>query len=198
MAPPDRGIGVDRLLAFADAVFAIAITLLALDITVPDRLPDEAVPDALYDALPHIGAYVLSFVVIGSLWLSHHRICSEIHKLDHTLVRLELCLLAIIAVLPFPTGVISEYGDVPIGTAVYAGSMAAAGMILALMAARLLVRPDLRHAHTTDQAVRQSVLQSAALTVVFLTSIPMLAVSTSAAQLWWLLVFPAHWLLQRR
>ncbi|WP_311137114.1 TMEM175 family protein [Streptomyces sp. I6] len=136
-------IGPDRLLAFGDAVFAIAITLLALDITVPADLEARDLGRALHRALSDIGAYLLSFVVIGVLWISQHTLFHRVAGLDSALLHLYLALLAVIAALPFPTRLISEYADTSAATAVYSGSIALASGLLAAMSLRLLLRPEL-------------------------------------------------------
>jgi uncharacterized membrane protein len=64
----------DRVLAFSDAIFAIAITLLTLNLEVPTGLHGDDFTRALHQVLPAFGAYVLSFVILGRLWLAHHRI----------------------------------------------------------------------------------------------------------------------------
>jgi hypothetical protein len=67
-------VDANRVLAFSDAVFAIAITLLTLRLEVPSNLQGSALARELRDLLPAIGAYTLSFVILGRLWLTHHRI----------------------------------------------------------------------------------------------------------------------------
>jgi TMEM175 potassium channel family protein len=105
--------GLERLIFFSDAVFAIAITLLALDVRLPD-LPEGASDDSILRALLQIGpqyfGYVVSFAVIGLIWMGHHRMFRSIGSYDRMLMLLALLQLMIVAFLPFPTRLIGEFG----------------------------------------------------------------------------------------
>ncbi|MFP1629447.1 TMEM175 family protein [Streptomyces sp. 5K101] len=193
----DTVIGRDRLLAFGDAVFAIAITLLALDMTVPDGLSAAELVGALDKTLADVGAFLLSFVVIGVLWVNHHALFSRIARLDSWLLYLYLALLAMIAGLPFPTRLISEYGDTPLGTAVYASSIALAAALLTAMALRVHRRPALAAPGVSRESLRIPVIEGAVMVAVFATSIPLTLVSPVVAQLWWLLAIPLRRRLAR-
>ncbi|HZB97993.1 MAG TPA: TMEM175 family protein [Candidatus Sulfotelmatobacter sp.] len=92
-----------RIEAFSDGVFAIAITLLILTIAPPDNYRD--LPHQLADRLPSLAAYVVSFTVIGIMWLNHHSIFAHFAKVDRPLLYLNLLLLMTVAFLPYPTEV---------------------------------------------------------------------------------------------
>lgn len=195
---PGAIIGPDRLLAFGDAVFAIAITLLALDITVPGDLEAGDLGTALHRALSDIGAYLLSFVVIGVLWLSQHALFHRVARLDSCLLYLYLALLAVIAALPFPTRLISEYADTAAATAVYAGSIAAASGLITAMTLRLLLRPALATPGTAPRRLRIAVYEGLVMVAVFGASVPLAFVSPQVAQYCWLAAIPARaWLSHR-
>jgi uncharacterized membrane protein len=94
-----------RLEAFSDGVFAIAITLLVLDLTIaPSGTPWERVADAW----PFYLAYVVSFLTIGAAWLAHTAITDRLTKADLVLLQLNLLLLLAVSVLPFPTRLVAE------------------------------------------------------------------------------------------
>jgi Endosomal/lysosomal potassium channel TMEM175 len=76
----------DRVLAFSDGVFAIAITLLTLNLQVRPGLHGADLTRALHQVLPALGAYVLSFVILGQLWLAHHRIFGVIARVDYAVL----------------------------------------------------------------------------------------------------------------
>ncbi|MDX6328121.1 MAG: potassium channel family protein [Streptomycetaceae bacterium] len=192
------GINVERMQSFADAVFAIAITLLALDMTVPEGLPSGEFGHALKEALPSVGGYLLSFVVIGLQWISHHRLFSMVRQLDRWLLRLDLALLAVVAALPFPTKLISGYGSSAIATSVYAGTIALAALLIMVMAVHLHRRPELCHPHVPRGQVLQSIRETAVVVAVFVTSVPITLISPGAAKYWWILCVPiGHWLSRR-
>lgn len=123
---------VDRVSAFSDGVFAIAITLLVLSIDVPN-VPGNRLGDALEDLIPFVFTYLLSFFVVGVYWLAHHRMFRSVRRVDRRLLWLNLLLLSFIALLPFPTEVLGRYGDTTLGTVVYAASIAAVGGAMVLL-----------------------------------------------------------------
>jgi uncharacterized membrane protein len=97
-----------RLETFADGVFAIAATLLVIDVGVPAELTGS-LGSALLDIWPQYAAYAVSFVTIGIMWVNHHRLIRQIERVDERFLFLNLGLLACIAFVPFPTRVLAEY-----------------------------------------------------------------------------------------
>jgi uncharacterized membrane protein len=98
-----------RLEAFSDGVFAIAITLLVLELKVPRELSGQGLERALLEQWPSYAAFLVSFATIGIMWLNHHRLFMIIHRVDHTLLILNGLLLLTVTVVPFPTALISAY-----------------------------------------------------------------------------------------
>jgi len=99
-------VGKARLETFSDGVFAIAITLLVLTIPTPDDFRNLG--DTLTDQWPAYAAYVVSFAVIGIMWLNHHTVFGHFERVDRNLVYLNLALLATIVFVPYPTGIFGE------------------------------------------------------------------------------------------
>ena len=95
-----------RVEACSDGVFAIAITLLVLTIAQPDNYKDLA--HQLASRWPSLAAYVVSFAVIGIMWLNHHSLFSSFERIDRGLFYLNLLLLLTITFLPYPTGVLGK------------------------------------------------------------------------------------------
>jgi uncharacterized membrane protein len=137
-------VDADRVLAFSDAVFAIAITLLTLQLQVRPGLHGSAFTRELRDLLPSLGAYALSYIILGQLWLTHHRIFSVIARVDRPLLICNLAFLGLIAVLPFPVRLLSEYHDRPLAVAVYALTFLVA-MLLQGLLWRYTTKPERRH-----------------------------------------------------
>ncbi|HXL44779.1 MAG TPA: TMEM175 family protein [Gaiellaceae bacterium] len=94
-----------RLETFADGVFAIAATLLVLEI----QLPGDDIGHGLVDLWPSYFAYALSFLTIGIMWVNHHVVLTFIREADRTFLFINLFLLMAVAFLPFPTGVFAEH-----------------------------------------------------------------------------------------
>jgi uncharacterized membrane protein len=117
----------DRILFFSDAIFAIAITLLIVDLRVPDVAHVES-GRQLRETLPQIGGFAISFAVIGLFWMAHHALFRHIKGLDRRLVLLNLLFLGSIAFLPYPTALLSAAADQVPATVFYAVSIAAAGL----------------------------------------------------------------------
>jgi uncharacterized membrane protein len=126
-----RFVGTTRLEAFSDGVFAIAITLLVLDLAIPDSGPAL---DRVLDAWPFYLAYVVSFLTIGAAWLAHTGITDRLTKADVGFLRLNLLLLLVVAVMPFPTRLVAEGLDDVSGervfVAMYGGALLAIRVLL--------------------------------------------------------------------
>ena len=99
----------NRLEAFSDGVFAIAITLLVIDIRPPEIHEGEQLAHALWAQWPSYVAYLVSFLTIGVIWLNHHRIFEQVARVDGPLLLLNLNLLLWTALIPFPTAVVAEH-----------------------------------------------------------------------------------------
>jgi uncharacterized membrane protein len=98
-----------RIEALSDGVFAIAITLLIIEIGVPHAESGQGLGEALRDLWPSYVGYALSFLTIGVMWLNHHEMFKDIERADHTVKVLNLLLLLCIAFVPFPTAVLAEF-----------------------------------------------------------------------------------------
>src|SRR5262245_2110019 len=94
-----------RLEAFSDGVFAIAITLLVLDLAIR---PHGSAIHRILDAWPEYFAYVVSFLTIGAVWLGHTWMTDNLERADSLLLRINLLLLLVVAFLPFPTRLVAE------------------------------------------------------------------------------------------
>lgn len=106
--PTGLGMSVGRLEAFSDGVLAIVITLLILDVKVPARA-DGHLAGALGRQWPQYVAYLVSFLIVGIIWLNHHATVQLVRRADHTTQVLNLLLLLPVSILPWPTAVLAEY-----------------------------------------------------------------------------------------
>ncbi|RAG86913.1 DUF1211 domain-containing protein [Streptacidiphilus pinicola] len=105
-----------RVEAFSDGIFAIAITLLVLQLTVVNPSQVTTSKDA-WSQLGHLwtayDAYLVSFLVIGIMWLNHHTVFSYVARVDRGLLVINLVLLLVVAALPFPTALVSDWLNQP-------------------------------------------------------------------------------------
>ena len=100
-----------RIEAFSDGVFAIAITLLVLQLKVPQESEVAEVPlvTQLLRQWPAYVSYIISFAFIGIMWINHHRLFTHIRRSDNNLMILNLLLLMGVTLVPFPTAVLAEH-----------------------------------------------------------------------------------------
>jgi uncharacterized membrane protein len=189
-----------RVLAFSDGLFAIAMTLLVVSVTVPNISDHNSVhelTDGLNDLVPDFTSFFISFAVIGRYWLAHHQFVSLLKEIDQSFIALNLVYLAFIAFLPFPTALLGEYFENPLSVAIYALNV---GLVSGLEVVLL------RHAYRAGLLARQiplevyrfGVLASLTPVFVFAASIPIAFVSTTLAVISWFLTFPLGLLVHRR
>jgi len=107
-----------RLEAFTDGVYAIVITLLILDIRIPEVHP-ATLGSALVRMLPQAFTYVLSFFVVGLYWIANHRVALNVKQIDGTLIWLNLVWLLFVSVMPFPTSLLGRYPLQGVPIAIY-------------------------------------------------------------------------------
>jgi uncharacterized membrane protein len=98
-----------RLEAFSDGVFAIAITLLVLGVTVPEGGEASSLGERLTGQWPQYLAYILSFVTIGIIWVNHHAVLRHFERADRTFLFLNVFFLMCVAFIPFPTSLVAEH-----------------------------------------------------------------------------------------
>jgi uncharacterized membrane protein len=134
----------NRLEAFSDGVFAIAITLLVLDIHVPEPGSTNDLGHALATQWPSYAAYVVSFLTIGIIWINHHAMMRRLRSIDHAIMTWNLLLLLCVGVLPFTTALMSAYlkegeGE-NLAAAIYAGSFLVMSLVFANTNRHILFR----------------------------------------------------------
>jgi len=185
----------DRVLFFNDAVFAIAITLLVVDLRPPAA--NVYAGTALREAVPSIIGFGISFAVIGLFWLGHHGIFRYVEAFDRPLVLLNLLFLGTIAFLPYPTELLS-IGSASQAPAVifYAACAAAAG--LAEAAVWLYATRTGLAKRASPPLRRYYLLRILRVPAVFLLSIPVALVSATLAPYLWILIWVTDLTLRRR
>jgi uncharacterized membrane protein len=166
---------LERVALFSDAVFAIAITLLVLELKVPEpetvRLAG-GLGQALIHQIPRFFAFLISFAVIGNYWTLHHLMFRRLRRCDDGLVALNLMLLFFVAFLPFPVALFGSFRRDPVAIGAYATSIALAGLSLNLLwwyaaGKRRLVAPDLDR-----RVVRYVQFRLAVVAIAFTVSLP--------------------------
>jgi uncharacterized membrane protein len=184
----DRAVG--RTLALSDGIFAIAMTLVAFQI----QLPNTPVPPGqLTSVLAGLGdryiAYFITFAVIGLFWLSHHRLFRHIVRADDTLMLVNLLFLMAVAALPFPSAVLGSYGGQRPAEVLYASSMAVTGFLMGTLTV-VAHRRDLLAPGTPPESLKNGLWRSGTSVAVFVLSIPVALFAPSVTPYTWLVLLP--------
>jgi uncharacterized membrane protein len=182
----------NRTLAFTDGLFAIAMTLLVVDLAVPVLHNDHSVHELanrLNDDSAKFVSFFISFAVIGRYWMAHHTFVAALKRVDRGLISLNLVYLAFIAFLPFPTALLGEYFTNPLSIVIYAVNVAIiSGMEVVLFS--WAQDHDLLAKKLPRDVYRFGVLMSLSPVAFFLLSIPVAFVSTTLAVCFWFLGIP--------
>ena len=166
-----------RTEAFSDGVFAIAITLLVLDLVVPSRqeAAEKGLAHALAQEWPAYFAYLVSFLVIGIIWVNHHTMFDKVRLVDRPVLFANLALLLVVSLIPFPTRLLAEYltagSDSHVAAAVYSATMFAMGIAYATLWLVLTRNARLLHEGVDRQASRMALRRFGLGNVVYLATI---------------------------
>ena len=181
-----------RLLALSDGVIAVAITLLVLDIRLPEgfgELSDGELWAALVALWPRFLAYLLSFYVIANFWFSHRAKFNHIIKTDGRLMWINMLFLLTVGLVPFTTNLIAESGGT-VSTMVYAASMVVSGLSLSgiwlYASANKLIDPKV-----TREERREHLQATLMTSLIFALSIPLSVAHADGAKYFWIALWPA-------
>jgi uncharacterized membrane protein len=175
-------VSTNRLESFSDGVLAVAITLLVLNITVPDPGASGALGHKLLVQWPLYAAYATSFLTIGIIWINHHAMIGRLRETDHSILMLNLILLLTVGVIPFATALFARYlrqghGE-NLAAAVYAGVFLAMAIAFATLNRHILFRRAHLLRSELPPAVRQRILLRSALGLIpYLVALALAAVS---------------------
>jgi uncharacterized membrane protein len=188
----DDEVGLERLVFFSDAVFAIAITLLALEIHLPVEatgLSDLQLMKSLVEIWPKYLSFMISFLVIGNFWISHHRRFRAITRYDTRLLFLNLLMLMCIAFIPFPTSILSENSN-RTATIFYALTIAVTGFLSTILWRHASRENRLTIKSFDRKTAYRYLLSSLMIPVVFLLSIGLAFINPDLARYSWVLTAP--------
>jgi uncharacterized membrane protein len=190
----------DRAIAFVDATFALALTLLVTTLDVAHPHVAFSSLGGLNDAVgQQFVAFAIAFAVIASYWLQHHRMLASFAAIDYPIIVVNLFLTAAIVLMPFSTQSVGDPGieDLPLPTVIMAVNVVAASTLHTLVYV-VAVRRKLLDTAPSPEEVAYFVVNALAAAAVFAASIPVTyLVSPTAAKLTWLSLLPIGWLLNR-
>ena len=184
------GADFDRVAFFSDALFAIAMTLLVVGIGVPQLSNPDELGENLVELQPEIVSFFIGFAVIGSYWRRHHSFTSRLKAIDQRYIGLNLVFLAVVAFIPFPTGLVGSYPDEPVAVVIYAVTLALASLT-STASYVWCVHADLLDERLPPRALRWALLLQLIPVAVFLGSIPVAILWKANFGLFsWLLIIP--------
>lgn len=177
-----------RIEFFSDAVFAVAITLLALSLTIEGHLSHSELIRKLISMRPQFVSYGISFIIIGIYWMEHLKIYHFIKRADQWLLTLNLLFLISITLVPFLTSLVDLYRNSQETTIIYASSLTVTGLLAWAMWRHASRRHRLIDEDTAPYTIRLITLDTLLLPLVFLISIGISFINLTAAHWSWLLV----------
>ena len=155
--------GTNRLESFSDGVIAVAITLLVLNISVPEPGPGRSLGHELAHMWPQYAAYVVSFITIGIIWINHHAMITRLARADHAILILNVLLLMGIVILPFTTELMATYlresHGQNLAAAVYGGALLLMSLLFAALNRHILLVKAHMMAEPMSEAQRRQILR---------------------------------------
>jgi len=177
-----RGPGSERIAGYSDSIFGFAMTLLVIDVAIPPEA--NSALHVLEQQLPNFFAFALSFTIIGYVWMGHHRQFRVIVRHDASLMVWNLVLLFLIASMPFPTAIVSDFAPQVAAVVAYAAA------ISLIMIVQMIVWWHVRKAGLLAKEVDTGLwlfvfLDYVPILFVFATSIPLALFWDGTAAMWW-------------
>lgn len=158
-----RDFSKTRVEALSDAIFAIIITLLVLEIKVPhivERTSVEELSIALAGLLPKVLSWIMSFLMLCVIWVNHHRLLTRVRVVTHGLFWLNANLLLWCSFIPFPTALMGDYTQNPVSHFVFGGILALAAAGFTLLRLYMLRHPETLSEDTDMDAFRAATRRS--------------------------------------
>ena len=176
---PERDPRLERLIFLSDGVYAIALTLLAVELVLPEAAADlhgRALLASLLESWPKVLAFLTSFTVIANFWVGHNVLFQHVRRFDGGLMWLALLQLMCVAFIPYPTSVIGGHIGDPVAQQFYFATLLLTGLVMAALwwymnSGRRLVHPNL-----SPQFVRRTHFISLALPAIMLALMGLVAV----------------------
>jgi uncharacterized membrane protein len=187
----ESGTDIVRTVSFSDAVIAIAITLLALQLEVPqipESLAAAQLPSALLELWPKFFSFLLSFWIIGFYWLAHHRMFRQVRAYDRGMLLINLLFLMWVVLMPFSSALIGEYENQQLPVIIYAVHNILTSLSLTWLWRHASKEGRLVETNLDRRVVTYNRLRALFIPTVFVLSIGISFISVDVARLSWLLL----------
>lgn len=194
-----KAFDLDRTIALSDGIFAFALTLLVLSISVPEISHSSSSSElwaALKEREQELISYLISFAVIGSFWVRHHKLCGSLKAVDGPFVAINLAYLATVAFIPYPTQILGDFQN-SAGFALYAAAISIS-MLVSVGLNEHSIRSGLVEIKPDPSGLKGRRIDSVAVVGGFIVSIPLVLVTD---ELWlgylcWIVGANFHFLLR--
>lgn len=194
-------IKVEYLISFSDALFAFAITLMALSIEIPNfpnNISESELTKRLADLLiPNINHYIISFLVVGMYWIAYHRIFEYIKRVDISLVWLNLLFLFFISLVAYFTGLLSIYDTYRVIVIAFASIISIAGIILCIIWLYATRNQKLVDKNMHPYLVRYFFVRGIASPAIFLASIGISFIDIQVTYYFWFIMIPVYAIIDK-
>jgi len=191
-AEQERRGNPDRVTAFVDAVFAIVITILVLEINVPSDLSEQSLREALDETWPTLVAWVISFLIVGMYWVWHRDLFIKMRAVNRDVVWLNLVFLLPVCLVPFAAAVLGDYHDEAIALHLYGVVLIAVSLTRILLYWYVSRRPQLLWEPLEQHSMRLGLFLSAAPIVLYLVAM-LVAVVAPRLSLFLFLIVPGSY-----
>jgi uncharacterized membrane protein len=182
----------NRVVNFSDGVFAFAATLLVLKIDLPTLsqtdLTSARITHELFSLWPQYFANIISFLIIGYYWLTHHAVFGLVKKYDQTIIWLNILFLIFLSFLPFPVDLFGDFGNSEVIIIFYSASLSLVGFILAAIWIYASYKNKLIEANMSKHQVFYYSCRFLLAPVIFLLSIPLVFIDPLLAKISWIFV----------
>ncbi len=187
---------LDRFGALTDGVYAIVLTLLVLDLKVPDApgLSEAKIVEDLLRQLPNFLSYLISFFVVGTLWVRHHLIFKPLKQVNTVVLGLNFVHLLFVTVTPYTASLFGHYKDDPLVVFLFSGSIGMAALSLYVLHQYVVTYPDWFAEDTIEEWKHAQWILAYPVILVALLSMGLSFVSVTGAILVWVL-FPLSFFL---
>jgi uncharacterized membrane protein len=170
-----------RVLALTDGVFAIIITLLVLDIHVPELTAHETLQAAISDVRPSFLAFTVAFIVASMQWVGHRDLFTLIQYTDRGIIWLNLLTLFTVCLLPFGSALLGRYHDDPLALRLFGLILIATSMARTVMWAYAVRKPSLVHEPLDRPSIRSGLVLSAFPVAVYAAAFAIARISPQAS-----------------
>lgn len=196
---------LERIILFSDAVFAIAITLLIIEIKVPHfegEVTGKELAHALWEKTPEFLAFLVSFLVIGQFWTSHHRLFAYVEHYTSGLLWLNMFMLLWVVLMPFSTFLIMQYGNLDIGWFWYSANLALIGFSIYLIWRYIGNKPELCSMANDKAFLKMAYSRAMLTTLIFVVSALLTLLPwgffKGASRILFVFIFPGIKLIERK